>query len=215
MPKSSPTIRALLFDLGGVLYDIDVQRSVDAFEKLGLPHFQRLYTLQGQSPLFDFLEKGRLNEDEFCSELNRVCGIELEPQQIIDCWNALLIRMEADTLQYLRELSQAYPVYLLSNTNAIHLAEINRHMLEVHGVPNLESLFDKAYFSFRLGMRKPDLEIYDYVLQDLGLKGEEVLFIEDSLANIAGAEKAGLRCVFKPKEKSLREVVEAGLGMRD
>ncbi len=110
---------SIIFDLGGVLYDIDVQRSVRAFKDLGLHDFDRLYNLQAQSDLFDELEMGRMGKDEFEAALGEYIKGKPEPGVITNAWQALLIGMKAENLMLLRALKKQYRIYLLSNTNRL------------------------------------------------------------------------------------------------
>src|SRR4051812_38649964 len=95
---------AIIFDLGGVLYDVDTQLSVDAFDRLGLKDFDGLYSLKEQAALFDALETGDIDEQTFVDQIRRIADKPLAHKDIIDAWNALLIGMEAEVLDILDDL---------------------------------------------------------------------------------------------------------------
>jgi glucose-1-phosphatase len=199
---------AIIFDLGNVLYDVDVQRSVKAFEKHGLKDFDRLYSLQEQSKLFDELETGKIGQKEFIERINKIVDSPLDADAIIESWNELLIGVPQENFEILLEIKEKYKTLLLSNTNAIHLEFINAYMKENFGVHSLSDLFDKAYYSFEVGLRKPGREIYDFVVQESNLDLETTLFIDDNEDNIKGAREAGLFSHHKTKHESLREIIK-------
>lgn len=198
---------AIIFDLGNVLYDVDVQRSVEAFEKHGLKDFDKLYSLQEQSKLFDELETGKIGQEEFIERINKIVNPPLTPNAIIDSWNELLIGVPQENFEILLEIKEKYKTLLLSNTNAIHMAFIDAYMKENFGVHSLSALFDKAYYSFEVGLRKPGREIYDFVVKENNLDLETTLFIDDNEDNIKGARQAGLISHHKIKNETLRDVV--------
>jgi putative hydrolase of the HAD superfamily len=199
---------AIIFDLGGVLYDIDVQRTKDAFAALGLHNFDDQYTLNEQTLLFDALEKGEIGKEEFTSEINRIDHTNLSLNQVQKAWNALLIGMPEESVSLLKNLrQQGYALYLLSNTNQFHADAINREMNDKFGIESLDELFDAAYYSYRMGMRKPDIEIYKHIINNHNLKSESTVFIDDNEDNIKGALRSGIQAKHKPKDVSLNDLM--------
>lgn len=208
-PKS---FEALLFDLGGVLYDIDVQRSVDAFKALGLEDFDELYNLEEQTDLFDLLEKGKIGGKELESALQKHFKTKPAEGKIIEAWQALLIGMREENIRILQNLRPHYKIYLVSNTNALHLQVIDEYVRKHFGIPRLRDLFDKAYFSFELGLRKPDLSMYNYVIKDADLEPAKSFFIDDNEDNVKGAIAAGLSAVYMKRGSDLaRALTAAGI----
>lgn len=203
----SKKFNSIIFDLGNVLYDVDVQRSVEAFEKHGLKDFDRLYSLQEQSKLFDELETGKIGKQEFIERINKIVDSPLEEDAIINSWNELLIGVPQENFEILLEIKKKYKTLLLSNTNAIHLEFINDYMKENFGIHSLSALFDKAYYSFEVGLRKPGREIYDFVVKENNLDLEATLFIDDNEENVKGAREAGIITHHKTKNESLMDVV--------
>jgi len=199
---------AIIFDLGGVLYDIDLQRTKDAFAALGLHSFDDQYSMKVQTKLFDALEKGLMGEEEFTSEINRIEQTNLSLEQVQNAWNALLICMPSQSVSILQNLrKEGYALYLLSNTNQFHADQINREMNDQFGIKTLDELFDAAYYSYRIGMRKPDMEIYQHVVNNHGLNPLKTVFIDDNEDNIKGALKAGIHAVHKSKNITLDELM--------
>ena len=205
MPKK---FSAIIFDLGNVIYDIDISLSVQAFAGLGLPDFQELFSLKKQSGLFDKLETGDVDFEDFCDMLNEIAGKDLGRHNILVAWNALLVGIPPENIQTIKEVRKTYPIYILSNTNKIHLEGISEYLQRDYHVKDLSVWFDKAYYSCDIGMRKPGRDIYDYVINDIGFPAEDILFIDDNEDNIKAAEKTGLNILLKRKENDLRKLLE-------
>lgn len=185
-------IKNIIFDLGGVLLDIDTGKTNDAFEKLGVPDFKNNYSLYKASPLFDNLEKGNVSEPEFFNAIRQLSNLPLQDADIRDAWNALILDFRMDSLQHLDMLKSRYSLYLLSNTNSIHHRAFHQSFNEQAGGKSFDGYFTKAYYSHQVGLRKPDKEIYDLVLSDAGIVAGETIFIDDLLKNIEAAAALGM-----------------------
>lgn len=193
------TIKNIIFDLGNVLYDIDFTKMYNAFEKLGIPNFENHFTLNISDQIFFDLEKGLINEQEFCDGFNALYNLTLNKDQIIGAWNALLIGFRKASIDWVKEHNSVYPTFLYSNTNQIHcdhfIAEFEK---EVADYP-FETLFQKPYYSHEMGMRKPDPASFQHILDKEGLKAAETLFIDDNEPNILAAASIGMKVLhLKP-----------------
>jgi glucose-1-phosphatase len=185
-------IKNIIFDLGGVLLNIDFDKTKKAFEKLGIQHFDSLYTKETANPVFELLETGHLSDTDFYAALQQYCSPGTSFLQIQQAWNDILVGFRKESVAHLSVLKEKYNLYLLSNTNHIHHAEFTKMFTrEIDGQP-FDSLFTTAYYSHTLQKRKPYPETYLYVLANAGLMAEETLFIDDAVANIEGAVQAGL-----------------------
>jgi FMN phosphatase YigB (HAD superfamily) len=200
IPKKTQSI---IFDLGGVLYDIDTQRSVDAFASLGVKNFERLYSLKAQSLLFDEFEVGAITRREFATRINNYCGLALDQMAIEQAWNAMLLGIGHETIALLKKLARKYRIFLLSNTNEIHLDFINKEMQEKYKIADLSSLFEKAWFSHRIALRKPGIEIYQYVISEAKLDPGATVFIDDNKANVEGSIQVGLSGILAERNAPL------------
>jgi len=189
-------IKNIIFDLGGVILNIDFQKAANSFQELGLDDFEALYSKATQSKLFDRLEKGLITADAFRSELRELSGIAMSNQQIDQAWNSLILDFPPARLQLLKDLRANYKIFLLSNTNSIHADYYNHDLYKTHGINGLEELFDKVFYSHDIALRKPDAAPFEYVLNDQKLKAEETLFIDDSLPNILTAHQLGINSIF-------------------
>jgi putative hydrolase of the HAD superfamily len=185
-------IKNILFDLGGVLYHIDYGLTIKAFEKLGIKNFHEHFSQQQQNSLFDRLETGKISEEGFIKEMKALLP-HCTREEIINAWNALLIGFPQKNIQLIQDLSKQYRLFLLSNTNAIHIKRINKLLYEDYNLKSLDPLFDKVYLSHQIGMRKPNSETFEWVLKDAGILAQETLFIEDSIQHIESASKVGIQ----------------------
>lgn len=205
------SVRNIIFDLGGVLLNIDIGLTEKAFQTLGIQEFSSLYTLSHSSPLFHGLETGRVSSAEFVHSLRQQAAPGVSEDQILEAWNAMLLDFPPERLQLLRDLGPHYRLFLLSNTNAIHLERFNEILMETRGFPSLESFFERIYFSHLLGMSKPSPEIYARVLRENGLHPQQTLFIDDSEQNITGARKLGLRTHHLRHPQTILDLFQEGL----
>ena len=185
-------IRNIIFDLGGVIINIDYNRTAEAFKNLGMKDFDAIYSKAKQAHLFDRLETGELAEEMFHEEMYNYLPQGIPADKITAAWNAMLLEFPASRMDFIYELKKHYRLFLLSNTNSIHLKEFLR-MADVQlGSDRFENAFEKVYYSCSIGMRKPDTEIFEFVLKENGLTANETLFVDDSAQHIEGALKAGL-----------------------
>ena len=203
-------IRNFIFDFGGVLLDIDMQRSYEELSKLtgknlDYPHVPK----EIRDIVFRF-ETGNLGIENFIWHLQHQCA-EPKPQglDIIMAWNAMLLGWDNRKFKFLTELRGKYKVYLLSNTNALHLDWVHQDLKKKHGISDFEKrFFDKAYYSFEIGLHKPDPEIYRHVLNDAGLDPDETIFIDDALVNVQAAVRLGMHVYHHDPHKDLLTVFE-------
>lgn len=177
----------IIFDLGGVVLDIDYTRTMNAFRDLGIKNAAELYSKAKQNPIFDDLEKGNISEKDFYNEIRKMSEKEITDDQIRSAWNAILIGLPLKNVRLLSELKKSHRLFLLSNTNCIHEAGYRKMITDEYGSFIFDQLFEKIYLSHELHMRKPDPEIFEYVLKDAGLKTEETFFIDDSPQHVQTA----------------------------
>ena len=185
-------IKNILFDLGGVLFHIDYQRTIDAFKSLGEADFERLFTQHQQNSLFDSFETGKISSKKFIETL-QLSLPNCRNEVVVKAWNAMLLGLPAKHLLLLEELSKKYRLFLLSNANKIHINFVNNHLSQKHNIESIDGYFEKAYYSHLIGMRKPHPSTFRWVLNNAGIKAGETLFIEDTRQHIVGAKEAGLQ----------------------
>jgi FMN phosphatase YigB (HAD superfamily) len=183
----------IIFDLGGVLLDLDFQRTIIAFEKLGLKNFESMFSQFTADELFEKLETGQLSEAAFYAAVKTRTSRAITEAEIDHAWNALILNFRTKSLELLDMLSADYKLYLLSNTNSIHLKYFTELFTRETGKPLLDKHFTKAWYSNEIGLRKPGAQIFEYVLQAESLQAAETLFIDDTLTNIETAQKLGFK----------------------
>lgn len=190
---NSGNIKNIIFDFGGVILNIDFDRSVQAFRILGIEEACKLYSQDTQNELFNRLEKGIISPEEFRSELQEITSLYLTDEEIDEAWNALILDLPAYRIKMLNLVRTNYRIFLLSNSNVIHYECYIQQLRKEHGYRSFDEVFKKAYFSQDMGMRKPDEEIFQKVLIEQQLNPEETLFIDDSLPNTEAAAQLGMK----------------------
>ncbi len=206
-------IDTLILDLGGVLINVDYDRSAKAFLQQGVEHFEQQFSKAKQTPLFDRFEKGEINPKEFRDEVRRLLKPDLKDKQIDACWNAMLGSIPDERMVLVEDLRMRYRVYLLSNTNKIHVPAFLEIAQRENKVADFRQEFDGVYFSCELGLRKPDAAIFKHVLKDTFALPERTLFIDDSIQHVEGARRAGLHAehLDLAKEDVIEMVERLGL----
>lgn len=193
------TIKNIIFDLGGVLLNIDYNLTRIAFEKLGVKNFDEMYTQAEADELFKKLEKGTISIPDFYEQLNNCTGLQLSKQDTNDAWNSMLLDFREESLEFLEKLKPHYRLFLLSNTNAIHMEAFYKIYDSQNRDKKFEDYFEKCFYSFEMGCRKPDVECYQQVIEELNIDPSETLFIDDLKQNIDGASAAGLQTLHVEK----------------
>ncbi len=186
------TIDTLLLDLGGVLIDVDYQRTALAFHSLGFDDFEAQFSKAKQTPLFDRFEVGAISQEEFRDGVRSLFRPDLTDREIDACWNAMLGSIPPTRIDLVKSLGQRYRLLLLSNTNAIHVPAFTAIIQQENGIPDFKELFEGAYYSCEIGRRKPDAEAFQFALAQHGAAPERTLFIDDSIQHVVGARNAGL-----------------------
>ena len=186
-------IKNIIFDFGGVIIEIEFERVRDAFNRLGIGNFDDHFNQFRQSSVFDRFDTGLVSEDEFFTEIEKHLPANVNRDEVIAAWNAMLGRFPEAHFHFLMDIKERYNTYLLSNTNETHLRFYFRKLNEWFGIDNMDVFFKKTYYSNVIHLRKPDEDVFRYVCRDAGLVPSETLFIDDSPQHVEGARKAGLR----------------------
>jgi glucose-1-phosphatase len=182
----------IIFDLGGVLLNIDYKRTATAFAALEAHQFDQFYSQTTANRLFEDLETGNISEEDFYKTMQNFCRPNTSFEEIKLAWNAILLDFRIESMAYLKKLQPHYNLYLLSNTNHIHHQAFEKLLQQQIGDISLTEYFNAAYFSHEIKRRKPYESTYRFILEKLNIKGSETLFIDDSPINIPGAQAAGI-----------------------
>lgn len=190
-------VKNLIFDLGGVILDLDVPKTIGEFARVsGLAPGEVAQRFRDSDGFLKY-ERGEISDKEFRDFVRDLYAVSITDDELDACWNAMLGGIPASKLDLLQTLRKKYQVFLLSNTNTIHLNYINSTILPPSkSVPSLESYFDRAYYSHVMGKRKPEREIFEQVLDENNLDAEESLFLDDNAENVEGAKLVGLQTAF-------------------
>lgn len=189
-------IKNIVFDLGGVILDIDFEVTQREFVKLGIQNIDKTFGQYHQIGFFDLFDRGEIDENEFLNHAKKLFPESVTPQQISDAWNAMLFDLPPHRFEFLKELGKKYRLFLMSNTNIIHYKEYQNIIRKTYGISGLDEIFEKAYYSFLVGMRKPEDRFFNLILNENGLIADETLFIDDTSINTDAAEKLGIRGLY-------------------
>ena len=191
----------IIFDLGGVLINLNYSLTADAFTQLGIKEFHDLFSQAKQTDLFDLYEKGLISSTEFRKRVKKLLNTTISDEKIDNAWNAMLLDFPVERLEFLKKVKSKHRTFLLSNTNDIHIQKINQDLQQHHAIADLSNHFEKVYLSYEINMRKPDAEIFEFVLKENGLLAHETLFIDDSAQHIATAKQLGIHTYWLDTKK--------------
>ena len=184
-------IKAIVFDLGGVILNINYQNTIQKFKLLGIKNTEDFYSKKSQSNLFSQFEKGEISKKKFFAELQKKAPLS-SAKELKDAWNSMLLDLPSNRIDILKKISLNYSIFLLSNTNNVHISKFKQ---KIGGKRYNEfyDIFNKVYYSHEIGMRKPESRVFKLVLNENNLYGPEVLFIDDSIQHIESAQKLGIK----------------------
>lgn len=185
-------IDAIVFDLGGVILNIDPERTSGAFKKLGFTDIDNYFSRFDLDHVFLQLELGKISEEEFCENVRSWLGREVSNEEIAAAWTAMIQDIPAPRMDVVKNLSKKCRTFMLSNTNVIHWRAFDEYMDANFG-ERFSDIMEKVYTSHELNMRKPNVEIYEHILKDSAMEPSRTLFIDDSEKNLEGAAKAGMK----------------------
>jgi glucose-1-phosphatase len=197
---------AIIFDLGGVILNIDYNLTRVAFENAGIKNFHEMYSQANADDLFMKLETGNITEETFYNEINIRTGLGLSDEDIKTAWNAMLLTFRENSLKFLDLLRPKYKLFLLSNTNHIHLDALSKIYHNTDREKAFKEFFDKAYYSCEIGLRKPDADIYEFVLNENRLDPATTLFVDDSAQNIEAAKALGMQTTLLHQRKYIEDL---------
>jgi len=209
MDNQKNEIKNILFDWGGVITELHLDATKKAFHDLGLTIFDEHVPHDPRDRVFIPFEIGNISPEEFRNNIRMLSANPLTDNMIDGAWNAMLGVLPEERWKLLESISSFYRTFLLSNTNAIHLDYYFNYLQGIYGTFGYNHLFEKTYFSHEIHLRKPNADIFDYVVQDSGIKPEETLFIDDFVENIETARKLGFHTVHLTKPRTLTDLFKS------
>lgn len=193
-------IKNIIFDFGGILYDIDYDKSILELSQF-TPNKEKL-----EIDIIDLpskFEKGLINAEQFRQEIISQYRLNCSNTQFDKAWNAMLLGIKPDAIEFISKIKKQFKIALLSNTNIIHynmFYDESQYMID---------MFDFKFMSFEIGMRKPDTEIYNYVLSTTGFIPEETLFFDDNPKNIIGSTSTKINSILSERNGNLSDILHS------
>ena len=207
----SAKIKNIIFDLGGVILDIDESIVYKELEKLGI-NVSELAHSKDFKELISKFDTGIYTAPTFRKKAKALLGLEKMTDQKFDSiWNAMLLDIPRERIEAIEQVKKHYKIFLMSNTNEIHYDLYVRDLQLRFGYKEFDALFDKSYFSFDIHLEKPDPRFFEMILDHEGLLPEETLFIDDTETNIKVAKKLGIRTYHIGREELVRNLFENGI----
>lgn len=198
--------RSIIFDLGGVILNIDYSKTIEAFNALDIKDFELAYTQAQQTGLFDDIETGKITESQFRDGIRKLTTGNITDMEIDNAWNSMLLDLPEKRLQVLSQLKKTHRLFLLSNTNVIHIKRLGHILNRDHGLRNLDAFFEKVHYSHEMGLRKPDPAIFKKVIAEHDLNPSQTLFIDDSIQHVLGAKKTGLQAYHLKNDQTILDL---------
>ncbi|MDO9614629.1 MAG: HAD family phosphatase [Bacteroidota bacterium] len=203
-------IRNIIFDLGGVLLNIDPKKTIEAFGQLGMEQLIGDKGLTYDHDIFYLMEQGKITPEEFRNGVRELLTGKVADDEIDSVWTAMLLDFPKVRVELVQKLRNEFNIYLFSNTNAIHVARYQSNFRKQHGF-EVSSLFEKDFHSNEIGFRKPTIESFQEIIRLSGINPEESLFIDDSLQNVEGAIACGLKGYWLKPGQKIEEILQEHL----
>jgi putative hydrolase of the HAD superfamily len=196
------TVTTLIFDFGGVIIDLDLPQCIENLKKLGVESIESYLSNFGQKDFFLKFEIGEIDIPEFRNEIRKLSNRTLTDAEIDSAWCSFLCDIPSERLELLEKLRKKYRLLLLSNSNPLHVEVSAVTALEGTG-KTIRDYFDKCYFSYEMGLTKPDPAIFEALLADAGVEATECLFLDDGPKNIEAAKTLGIQTYFVTQGENL------------
>lgn len=207
-------IKAILLDMGGVIINLDISRSIRAYkEDLGFRAIEDFLDPCHQKGFIGQLEGGEITPAEFFEKVKQYCDPGVTDEQITSCQSALLLDIDPSKAVYLRALSERYPLFMLSNNNRIVFPRCCEIFAEA-GIP-VEEIFKELYLSCDMKLLKPGREIYEQAVSRTGYAANELLFIDDSKDNVEAARSVGINAALYRQGEDLETLIESEIQKAD
>lgn len=199
----------IIFDLGAVIINITPETVVNAFKSAYKGDFETKYTQLVASGIFEDYEIEQVNSAQFLATIYTSLDGQISLQEIERIWNKMLLDIPMKRIEILQQQKKLKNTFLCSNTNEIHIDVINQYIQDEFNVKGLEPLFHKVYLSYKLGIRKPNPEIFELILKENDLDAAETVFIDDSAEHIATANKLGIKTIHLTGDLTLENLFTA------
>ncbi len=200
-----PALRNIIFDLGGVFLDLDINKTIQAFFSLGFTEEMFKHDQNNEKVFWEF-EIGTITPDQFRNGVRNLLGKDISDTEIDEAWNAMILGFKKEEIELLLDLKTKYRTFLLSNTNILHEKIYSDMLMALMGL-KMTDLFEKVYYSHEVHLGKPDPAIFNKVLIDNNLNPEETLYVDDTEKHIKSAETLGIQGFLFPQNGDLKEIL--------
>lgn len=201
-------ISTIIFDLGGVVLNLNPDLTANEFANLSGLTKEEVYKVFHESPWAPAFEKGEISVADFRNNIRRELRLEINDSAIDLAWSAMLRELPEERLLMLSKLHNDYQTMVLSNTNEIHVRDFDKKVAAITPGKTIQDHFHRVYYSHEIGMRKPDLEIYKFILEKNNLKPESTIFVDDMLPNIEAAQQCGIKTIHLTDQKDLFRIFQ-------
>ncbi len=194
----------IIFDFGGVIVDVEYEKTMKAFAKLGLKETNLMHANFYHDTFLADFEMGLISNEEFVFEVKKLLYANVSDEQVLYAWNSMIGELPLVRLDILNKLKLKYRTFLLSNTNNIHIPHFKNKVFTEHGI-ELDTCFEKAYYSSCMNLRKPNADIFQFVVKENALDVSKTLFVDDLLDNVITAQNVGLKTLHMPKSHNISD----------
>jgi glucose-1-phosphatase len=199
------SLKNILFDMGGVIIDLNVSATLEAFYNMGFPAELLNYPENYNTDIFYRYETGAISTKEFRDAIRKETGLNFEDAAFDKAWRAMLLGIPAERIELIKKLKEKYNLYILSNTSPLHTPVFETLFLQNGGI-SMKGLFNICFYSNEIGFSKPDDSSYRYVLENAGIVAEETLFLDDNIQNIKAAQALGFNAIHISEHRGIEDL---------
>ena len=199
-------IQNIIFDLGGVIINLDNKLTEKAFVDLGAKDFRKYFGHGFAASFFSDYEVGKISDEQFISDLKKMIEVDMPDEVIMDAWDALLLNFPPERIRLLEVLKKKYRTFLFSNTNSLHLKKVQSIYRNEFRKGSLEDHFEKTYYSHLIQLRKPDAASFEYIIRENNLDPAATMFVDDAQVNVDGANATGLKGFYLAPGTSITDL---------
>ncbi|HSG67509.1 MAG TPA: HAD family phosphatase [Bacteroidales bacterium] len=204
-------IRNIIFDFGAVIINIDPDAVFRHMMARGIDNLDEMHALLVENHIYHDLETGKITPAEFREAIRDTLKLSLSDDEIDASWNTMILDIPAERISFMNRLKSKYSIFLLSNTNAIHYDYYDKYFRETYDYPSLNSFFTRTWYSYQMGVRKPDPAIFRLALEEGRLEAGQTAFIDDMQINVDAAATLGILPIHLPEGKEIMDLFDEQL----
>jgi len=207
-------IKHIIFDLGQVIINVNPAAVKEYMINKGAGNVDDLHVKLLESDVYHQLETGKIKPEGFRSAIREIIDITVTDDEIDEAWNAMLLDIPPERVKFLTRLKSKYKLYLLSNTNHIHWLSYDRYFQDNYDYPSINTFFTNTWYSYLMGVRKPNPEIFRMVLEEGQFDPEKVAFVDDLKENVDVAASLGIHPIHLPPGKEIMDLFDEDLNLK-